>query len=222
MRRLHLLVEGQTEELVVQCDLQRYLERMGWIVTVSILSTKRPAGGGKFRGGVAKWDKVRKEIRLLLRSCDVVTTIIDYYAFPQDAPGMSDRPAGDCYPRVRHVEQAIAADIDDARFVPHLVLHELETWVLAGADFIGGLVGDREVADRLRAVVAEAGGPELVNDGPATAPSKRIRDQVPGYQKTLHGPLVIGELGFDELRAQCPHLGSWLTRLDALAQLTRV
>jgi uncharacterized protein DUF4276 len=67
--------------------------------------------------------------------------------------------------------------------------------------------------NRLFQDVKAAGGPELVNDGPETAPSKRLLRYWPTYVKTMDGPLAIAELGVAKLRAQCPHLDAWLTDL---------
>ncbi|PFG48236.1 putative AbiEii toxin of type IV toxin-antitoxin system [Amycolatopsis sulphurea] len=44
------------------------------------------------------------------------------------------RPTRSVRLQVQHVEAALSAAIGDARFVPHLVLHELETWVFAAAE----------------------------------------------------------------------------------------
>jgi hypothetical protein len=215
-RRLHLLVEGQTEEAVVREVIQPHLDTAGWLVTASILATKRPAAGPARRGGVTSWAKLEREIRLLLRdsSLHTLTTVIDYYAFPPDAPGMATRPAGDPWQRVEHVEAALAAAIGDRRFVPHLTLHEVETWVFAAARQLGDWYGDPELARCLLADSAGVGGPELVNDGPETAPSKRLKNYRPGYMKTLDGPLVIAELGLPALRVTCPHLDRWLAELE--------
>jgi hypothetical protein len=57
--------------------------------------------------------------------------MFDYYAFPADAPGMADRPHGSPYARIQHVESALVKAIDDKRFVPNLILHEIEAWVFA-------------------------------------------------------------------------------------------
>ncbi|MFJ1762790.1 DUF4276 family protein [Amycolatopsis sp. NPDC088138] len=215
-RRLHILVEGQTEEIVVNNVLEPYLRGRGWTVSQSIVVTKRSASGSTHRGGVSHWAKVEREIRLLLRNTDlqVLTTLFDFYAFPDDAPGMASRPAADPYKRVEHVEKAIFAQIGDPRLVPHLILHELETWVFAAAEQLGWLFPDPGLAERLKADVLNAGGPELVNDHPSTAPSKRLASYCGTYSKTNDGPLAIADLGIDSLRAQCPHLDKWLTTLD--------
>lgn len=218
MRRLHLLVEGQTEEVLFDAVIGPYLAEVGWVATRSILTTKRAASGAKFRGGVGSWDKIRREINLLLRSnFDVVTTMIDYYRFPDDAPGMADRPAAAASARVQHVEEALRSAIGDSRFVPHLALHETEAWVFAAADAFGAIVGDPALAGDLRTMAAEAGGPELINDHPTTAPSKRLHTRFPTYQKTLHGPRAVETAGLDAVRAQCPHLDAWLSELEERA-----
>lgn len=219
MRRLHLLVEGQTEETVARDIVGPHLERQGWYVSFSVIKTKRPAAGPAYRGGVTCWAHVLRDVRLLLRdsSVGVLTTLMDYYGFPQDSPGMADRPNVDALAGVTHVERALFADVGDPRFLPHLVLHETEAWVFAAADQLGAYYGDSELAARLTADVSSAGGPELVNDGPTTAPSKRLLGYRPDYAKTLDGPLAIADLGLPALRARCPHLDAWLGELELRA-----
>jgi hypothetical protein len=186
-------------------------------VTWSVLTTKRPAGGPTFKGGVSTWPKLERELRLLLRdsSTTVLTTLLDYYAFPAEAPGMADRPHGSPYDRIRHVESALAKAVDDVRFVPHLVLHETETWVLADCRRLGEVMGDLGPAAELDRMVHLESGPELVNDGVDTAPSKRIMRAYPQYAKTIDGPLVIAEAGIDAIRSTCPHADDWFRELEA-------
>jgi hypothetical protein len=66
MRKLHILVEGQTEEVVVNDVIKPYLSSDEVYVTTSILTTKRPAGGPAHKGGVTSWGKISREIQLLL------------------------------------------------------------------------------------------------------------------------------------------------------------
>ncbi|TQJ03976.1 DUF4276 family protein [Amycolatopsis cihanbeyliensis] len=192
-RRLHVLVEGQTEEIVVNQVISPYLANYGWWTSHSLAKTKRPAGGSTHKGGVTRWAKLELDLRLLLRdsSIDVLTTVLDYYAFPADSPGMRTRPAGPPHDRVLHVEAALRTSVKDPRFLPNLVLHELETWVFAAAEELGSCGNDPKLAAILCRDVDAAGGSELVNDG----------------------PLAIAELGIDDLRTRCPHFDAWLTRL---------
>jgi hypothetical protein len=64
--------------------------------------------------------------------------------------------------------------------------------------------------------VAQCGEPELVNDSPATAPSKRLLSACPTYQKTLHGPALVERIGLAAIREECPHFDSWLGWLESL------
>lgn len=215
-RRLHILVEGQTEETIARDVVSPHLGSIGWSVTYSIVKTKRPAAGPAHKGGVTNWAQVECEIRTLLRdsSLAVLTTMLDYYAFPSEAPGMADRPCGPPADRVGHVELALRRHFGDQRLVPQLILHETEAWVFAACDQLGDLYGDPAIAAKLRAESDAAGGPELINDNPATAPAKRLARHCPGYVKTIDGPLAIAELGLDALRARCPHLDAWLNQLE--------
>jgi uncharacterized protein DUF4276 len=96
VRHLHILCEGQTEEILVRDVIAPHLATAEVRITKSTFITKRPAGGPAFKGGLSTWGKLQPELRRLLddSSTTVLTTLFDYYAFPSDAPGMADRPLG--------------------------------------------------------------------------------------------------------------------------------
>lgn len=217
MRQVHVLVEGTTEERVVLQVLQPELARDGVWLTPVVLKTRRAAGRPHNKGGVSRWSKIEPEIRALLRnpSVDLVTTMLDYYGLPADTPGRNDVHKRDAYDRVARVETGIADAINDRRFLPFLVLHETEAWVLAAAEQLADLLDVPKIAATLTPQVVRCGGPELVNDGPDTAPSKRITKAWPGYRKVIDGPDALELLGLADLRAACPHLDEWLTKLTA-------
>lgn len=216
MRQVHVLVEGATEERLVVQVFQPELSRQGVWLTPVALKTRRAAGRPHDRGGVSKWSKIEHDIRALLRNSavDTVTTMLDLYGLPSDTPGLAHASTGDAYIRVRQVEEAMAGTIDNRRFLPFLVLHETEAWVLAAASELSELAATPRLADLLHTQVSTAGGPELVNDGPDTAPSKRILKAYPGYRKVVDGPDAVELLGLATLRAACPHLDSWLKQLE--------
>lgn len=129
---------------------------------------------------------------------------------------MRDRPAGaTAQRRVEHVEAAIAKHCDDRRFIPHLTLHEAETWVFAAGRYLADVAGDARLHGRLQADIRRASGPENVNDGFDTAPSKRLLRYWSRYDKVLDGPLAVAEFGLAGLRQECPHLDAWLTTIEA-------
>jgi hypothetical protein len=147
------------------------------------------------------------------------TTMFDLYALPKDFPKKAAHgTVPDTSRRVELLEQEMLADLGDHRLVPYLQRHEVEALVLAGLDRLANLLPEeRQGIERLREEIG-ATAPEHVNDGLVTAPSKRLSRHVPGYDKTLHGPLVAEDVGLSGLRARCPRFHRWIEKLEALAQ----
>lgn len=122
-------------------------------------------------------------------------------------------PDGPPVTRVEYVEAELAAAVGDPRFRPHLVLHEFEAWVFAARSALADHLGSYQLGVELDKVVAAAGGPEMVDDGPATSPSRRLVALYPGYVKAEDGPAAIERAGIDVLRDQCPHARAWIDSL---------
>ena len=221
MKRGLVLVEGQTEERFVNECLNPYLWPRGLSLTSTIVTTKRVVGRASFKGGALRFGQVQGDLVRLLHDTGaaVITTMFDYYALPQDFPGWRDRPAGSARSRVEHVESAWAATTGDRRFVPHLVLHELEAWVYAAPSRLEPWMfdGDDQVVAAIAAIAAAHRTPEDIDEGPETAPARRLRDVFSAYQKTLHGPLAISAIGIELVREACPHFAAWLERVETLA-----
>jgi hypothetical protein len=126
----------------------------------------------------------------------------------------------DTVKRAESIENAMAADVEDRRFIPYLQRHEFEALVLAGLGELQRLLDSEEDLaglDELRSTLGTT-PPEDVNDGKETAPSKRLQRHVQSYQKRVHGPLVVGAVGLSGLRTACPRFGSWVSRLEQLAE----
>jgi hypothetical protein len=218
MKRVLVLVEGQTEEAFVRDVLTAHLAGFDVYPTPVLLKTKRVKSGGAFRGGVTSTAQVLGDIQRLLGDTGAtrVTTMLDYYALPDDFPGISTRPPGDAYPRVAHVEHALEQAIGHARFDAHLVLHEYEAWIFSAPRACAWVFDDPRIPTQLAGIAMTAGGPERIDEGPTTAPSKRLAEAFASYRKTLHGPMAVGAIGIAALRSACPHAGAWLTRLEEL------
>lgn len=218
MKKVLILVEGLTEETVVRDLIDPHLWEREICLEPVILKTKREKSGKTFKGGIGSFEQVSRDLKLLLgdTSAIAVTTLLDYYRLPSDFPGTDDRPTRDPYKRVAHVERAFEKAIDHRKFVPHLTLHELEAWVYVDPFLSEWVFGDPKISKKLIEIRNQCGGPELVDEGPATAPSKRILAVAPEYEKPFHGPLAIGEVGIDRVRAACTHANAWLAKLESL------
>lgn len=220
MKRIHVLVEGQTEETFVRNVLGPHLLVRHINVHVAILSTKRIKAGGKFRGGITSYSQVRREVRNLLADTGVaaVTTMIDYYGLPDDFPGKTGlSQGGSCYQRAVYLEEAFKTEISHRLFFPYLSLHEFEALLLVRPEEIGRALPGQPLMNRLAEETAGFRSPEEVNDGPETHPAARIRQAAPSYQKRLHGPIIASRIGLDAIRSNCPHFAGWLERLEGLA-----
>jgi hypothetical protein len=211
-RYLHILCEGPTEVRFAESFFKPELEKLGVYVD------KTPHFGGVSPNG---WGRIEKLIRNLLNNPSYhVTTLIDFYAVPGNTPGMATQPqTGSALERVRYVEARMAEVFGrNPRFIPHLALHESETWVMAAAEHLGEVIGHPRVARNLRAQVESSpDGVEGVNGGPHSHPSARVEQACLGsgysYSKTGDGIRALQSLGLAALRAACPHLDTWLTDL---------
>ncbi len=58
----------------------------------------------------------------------------------------------------------------------------------------------------------------MIDDGPHSAPSKRIIAELPDYgdAKSAVGPQVAELIGLEVIRRKCPHFAAWLSRLEKL------
>ena len=69
--------------------------------------------------------------------------------------------------------------------------------------------------------MVQAENPELIDDGPETAPSKRILEEIPEYDKVAAGVSVVGKIGLPVLRQKCAHFNGWLTKLEQLVDIAQ-
>lgn len=218
MKRVLILVEGQTEERFVKNVLRHTLWAKAIDIIPKIITTKRVKKGPDFKGGITEYQKVKNDLRRLLGDTAVVfvTTFIDYYGLPPDFPGMSTRPNGSPLERARHVETEWERKTAHPRFRAYLMIHEFEALLFAKPDELARAVYQTDAKDTLMSIRNAFPTPEDIDDDPQNAPSKRISRIVPAYQKTLHGPLVTGRIGLETMRQECPHFGEWLNWLESL------
>lgn len=154
------------------------------------------------------------------RSDDLrVTTLFDLYGLPDDFPGLTVHGADtDTVRRCASLEGALGTVFDDPRFLPYIQRHEFEALVIAALPSLHELLDAEDDLAGLTNLQASLGSvaPEDINDGETTAPSKRLLAHIPGFSKTLHGPLATGATGLDSLRTQCPRFDTWVTCLESL------
>ena len=158
----------------------------------------------------------------------VVGVLVDYYAMPHSWPGRDRAGQRPHVERGRFIEDALVENLRPElgdRFIPCVQLHEFESLLFVSPENTAGVLSvaagtipAQRLQQSLPQIVAKAGDAvEAINDSPTGAPSKRLTQLVPGYDKVAWGVPAASQAGLDELRAGCPWLDRWLRAFEAIA-----
>lgn len=215
MKRLIIVVEGDTEKEFVDNVLSPYLYAKG-LQSVSCFKIKHT------KGGLTKYRHLKTDLLNCVYEKDVVvTTLIDFYALPNDFPKYDEAARiEDKAERLTFLEAAIVDDIqseNDGYFpnlLPYIQLHEFEALVFSSLQSIASLFDDDE-ADfaEIERIVNAHSNPEDINDNPKTAPSKRLLKLIKGYHKVVDGIMIIEETGIETVLKKCTRFNSWVETL---------
>lgn len=226
MKRVFLLVEGETEVAFVKRVLQPHLPGLHF---QPIKVTTRPGGPSPRKGGSVSYQSFKSQVFRLLDNpvATMVTTLLDYQGLNLDFPGRRDRTEPTAAGRAAAVQDAMGRDIQDRRYEPFVLMHEFEALLLVKPEVIAEVLQQPRLREPLQAIRKErpeyARTPEEINERAETSPSSRIHDialrvtRGAAFQKVVHGPLVADRIGLAAIRSECPHFDSWLTRLEAHA-----
>ena len=186
--------------------------------------------GRLFRGGYDSYTKLVRDLVLWMKQDQNpdawFTTMVDLYRLPTDFPGYAACQAiPEPRRRVECLEGHLARDVterfpDDTgqqRFIPYIQLHEFEALLFSdAAKFLHAFPDEQLIIAQLLAIRTQCGGPENIDDGEDTAPSKRILQLLPDYVKTVSGLLIVKQISLSLLRSECPHFGAWIGKLLGL------
>lgn len=206
MIRLAIVVEGKTEEGFVNRVLAEHLRARG-VEPCPILPNRM--------GGNISVARLAPEIAKLLRSFDCVTSLVDFYGF-------QDKGSATPQDLEQRINQAVGSLIrqswDESRVFAYVQKHEFEALLFSNPDCFATVIDDipANAPEALRAIRGRFATPEDINDSPMTAPSKRIAQLIPRYDKPVHGPDLAMETGLDIIRQECVRFNEWLTRLESL------
>jgi len=225
MNRLLIHVEGQTEETFVNEVLAPHLYGVGFVNVGA-----RLMGNSRIRGGIPSWGRAKTDLIRHLkgdpRCCH--TMMVDYYGLPQSTgrawPGRLEASRKSFPEKSSLVEDALLADLRQElgdelhpnQFVPFVLMHEFEALLFSDCRQFAEGIKRPDLAAKLQAIRDDFETPEHINDSPLTAPSKRIAELIPRYEKPLMGTLASLAMGLQVMRQECPHFHNWLTRLERL------
>lgn len=221
MIRVHVICEGQTEELFVNEILQPYFSARRIFL--------QPALVGKpgHKGGYFKFDRLYSDVRnrLLGDTSAYCTTFFDFYGLPEDFPGKHEAlRLGNITQKAASIQQFMTAALEAKlgqdvmqRFIPYVQMYEFEALLFSEPALFAQGIDKADLADSFQQIVNAFDSPEHINNSKDTAPSKRVQELVYSYQKPLMGALAALEVGLPNMRERCVLFNDWLNRLEQLA-----
>ncbi len=226
MKHLYLTVEGQTEATFALTLLQSHLTAFNVYLWPPRFTGPygRRAGriprGGMFNTFRHALEDMRRWLKEIPSPDARFSMMVDLYHLPHDFPGYAQAmELSDCYEQALTLEQAIALEIGDLRFIPYLQVHEFEALVLSAPEqFADWFEGRNRALTALAAECQPFDTPERINHGQHSHPKFRIQKHFDDYDENIHGPLLTEAIGLSILRQRCSHFGQWLARLEQLDQ----
>ena len=187
MRRVRVVVEGQTEESFVKDVLAEVL----WPHELYLIPILLGVPGHK--GGRPDYVRLKKDIVLHLKQEQTAycSTMLDFYGLGEGFPGTPVPPNLSNIDKVTHIEQAIKADIcelvpnlrPDLRFLPYIQLNEYEGLLFSDPTVFATAINQPHLAKTFQLVRDDFPTPEDINDDPITAPSKRVLQVYRSYRR---------------------------------------
>lgn len=215
MKRLYIVVEGQTEETFVKEMLAPYINSKlpsPIVINPTIVHTSKTGRGGgnnyeHYKNDVKRFLKAEANNRELL-----VSMFLDFFRCPTNMPRYTEwSKLPSKAEQVRGAEQAMAEDINDSRFIPYIQLHEFEALLFSSGQGFDEYF--KTQSQQLKSIVNQYANPEDINTTPNGAPSKRIEAIIPEYDKVAHGNILALEIGIEPMLERCPHFRSWVEAL---------
>jgi hypothetical protein len=221
MKRVHIIVEGQTEVKVFYSILVPYIQSKVENVYIEITPIKHSGGG------IVKYSKLLPELRNHLADKEkIVTTFFDYYGiveghnYPKYKEAKIDQPNSKV--GVVILEDALKEDlalkgINTRNFIPYIQLHEFEALLFSSNEGFEFQYDNSRVLRELKEIALRYETPEDINDSPVTAPSKRIISildrQGEKYEKVIDGDAISIMVGIEAMMDKCPRFRVWVETL---------
>jgi len=218
--RVHVIVEGRTEQSFVQEVLAPLLWAREIYLTPSIV------GVPGHKGGRTNYARVKKDVLLQLKEDQSAycSTMLDFYGLGKGFPGTPLPPNLSSVDKVVHLERAMKEDIiaevprlhPDVRFLPYLQLHEYEGLLFSSPEAFANGIYQGHLAPKFQAIRNGFPTPEDIDDNPDAAPSKCLLRLCPSYNKVLDGTRAASAVGIEAMRRECPHFRDWVHSLEQL------
>lgn len=230
MVEIAIVAEGPSEQQFIVNYLDPYLCQAsgGKLYTKAIVvKTGVDANGKACSGGGGWYSRATPCYDSLIRSLlaepqlQGVSTMIDYYGFPQDFIQKAGLSAPKCEELEEKLLECYTKREQPGKFLPFVVKHEFETLVIAAALHGSSTVFSAAEIRQMAGWRDSSGGVEEINDSPQTSPSKRIiqlkeRSKV-RYRKVPDSTDVFDHTPFEAVLKECPRFADWVAKLLSYA-----
>lgn len=221
MIRVHVICEGQTEEMFVNEILLPIFQPKGIVLVPALL------GKPGHKGGNVTIERVVKDVRLRLLNDTTAycTLLIDFYGISTSFPGYQQAVRMNQHKTksdivISAMVQAIESEVGanaGRRFIPYIQMYEFESLLFSEPRDFASAIGRPSLSVELLKIRNKFRSPEEINDSPDTAPSKRIEELYPEFEKPIHGTFGAIEIGIEKIRTECPLFSDWLKQIENLA-----
>jgi len=223
MKRINIVVEGQTERKFIEKVLEPYFHTINNEIFLFAIPIETSIG---HKGGDLKFSRYKKRVIELLKEKDnpIVTSLIDFYRLSKDFPQYDNSPKiTDKYERVHFLENAIkesiGKEIDTYRFLPYIQLHEFEGLLFSDIRGFEIMNISKDELKEIEKTINECKDkPELINDGKATHPSKRLKGIIKRYDKVRYSTIIAEKIGIETIINKCPHFKEWIDKLVEMSK----
>ena len=227
--RLNIIAEGSTELNFINKVLKNYLAKYKVYANVKVVLTSRDNKRHKdYKGGLVSYDKAKNDIITWIKQDNkpdvYFTTMFDYYGLPSSFPGIKQSSKfNDIYQKIHFIENEFQNDIQNhiefTRFIPYIQLHEFEALLFSNPQKIieEYFEYEKQIQQLIKIKNKFNNNPELINNSINTAPSKRLINLIPEYDKANIGPLIAERIGIEMLMTECSHFDSWINKLIKLS-----
>jgi hypothetical protein len=224
MIRIHVICEGQTEEMFINEVLAPAFHHLN-IYLVPALIGKPGHKGGNFR-----FERLLTDVekRLLGDRQAYCTTFFDFYGLPEAFPGKNEASSketmdakADCL--LEAMTDKLRQKLGDEvmrRFIPYVQMYEFEGLLFSCPTRLAQGINQPALEAKLLRIRNDFDTPEAINNSPLTAPSKRLQNLYEGYDKPLHGSLAAIEIGLPVIRSQCSRFNAWIKCMESLPPIT--
>ena len=221
MKRLILIVEGQTELEFVNRLLTPYLVLQGLNTSIQPIMITMKGGGHGFNN----IEHLSNTIKPLLNASDepVISIMIDNYGINSESklPGYAEySKEQNVITRLNMMESNLNDYIQKIKpyryFIPYIQRHEMETLLFANPEK-GFEFEAEEIKNDVINLCKQFDSIEDINDTPEGAPSKRLERIYNRHQKRyvkIVDGIEIAELtSIEEMLEKCPRFKDWVEKL---------